>query len=283
MASMKRLAREPLLHFLVLGACLFALWAWRDTSRAGTPRGEILITAGQIERLAAGWKGTWQRPPTRRELDVLIEDRIREEVLAREAVALGLDRDDTIILRRLRQKMEFLSENLAAGTEPTEAELQAHLDAHPEAFRVGARMTFAQIFLNRDRRGEAVAADAEDMLARLAGGGTDTDLDALGDPSLLPGHLQEVTAPEVEAVFGAEFAAQVAGLAPGSWAGPFPSAYGLHLVKVRQRSEGRTPSLAECRAVVRVELLAARRREANEAHYRSLRARYRVVVEGTAR
>jgi len=280
---MKGLAREPLVHFLLLGACLFALWEWRGADRAAAPRDEIVITPGQIERLAAGWQGTWQRPPTPREMDGLIEDRIREEVLAREAVALGLDRDDTIILRRLRQKMEFLSENLGAGAEPTEAELQAHLDAHPEAFRVGARVTFVQVYLNRDRRGEAVASDAERLLASLAHGGTDTDLDALGDPSLLPGRVERATPEEIEAVFGADFASQVTALAPGSWAGPLPSAYGLHLVSVAERVEGRAPSLAESRAAVRVDLLAARRREANEAHYRSLRARYRVVVEGTVR
>ena len=137
--------REPLVHFLVLGGVLFALYRWQNPSGAETvlaPR-EIVVTTGRIANLAESFARVWQRPPTQAELDGLIEDHIREEVLYREALAIGLDRDDTIIRRRLRQKMEFISEDIAAQAEPSDQELQAYLDSHSDSYRVDPRLSSA--------------------------------------------------------------------------------------------------------------------------------------------
>ena len=169
-----KLLREPLVHFLVLGAALFLLYKI-VADPVGDRSDRIVVTSGHIERLVEGWKRTWQRPPTRKELEGLIEDHIREEILYREARAMGLDRDDTIIRRRLRQKMEFLFEDLGAQANPSDEELQAFLDKNPDAFRVATRVTFSHIYLNRDRRGESATRDAERLL-RAAG---DTDVIAL--------------------------------------------------------------------------------------------------------
>src|SRR6478736_10242210 len=132
---MKKRIREPFIHFLLLGAAIFA--AHRLVSaRADNQPGKIVITQGDITSIVIGFSRTWRRPPTREELDGLIRDRVQEEVYSREAMVLGLDRDDIIIRRRLRQKMEFLTDDVAALAEPTEADLAAYLQAHADAFRV---------------------------------------------------------------------------------------------------------------------------------------------------
>lgn len=132
--AMKALLKEPLVHFLLVGAALFAVFDLAGT-KGGEGPGRVVITQGQIASLKADFARTWQRPPTGEELDALVKDRVREEVYCREAIALGLDKDDAVIRRRLRQKLEYVSEDIAAAAEPTDADLRAYYDAHPEAFR----------------------------------------------------------------------------------------------------------------------------------------------------
>ena len=210
-----KLFREPLLHFLVLGAGLFALFGLVDDSE-GTRTDRIVVTVGQIQRLAEGWTRTWQRPPTQAELDGLVVDFIREEVFYREALAMGLDRDDLIVRRRLRQKVEFLTDDLAAAVEPTEEELRGYLADNPEQFRIDSSFSFDHVYFNRDRRGDAAYRDAEQLLSRLATASSDVDPAALGDPLLLPGEYQQASSREIAGRFGGEFAAQLAEL-------PFPT------------------------------------------------------------
>jgi hypothetical protein len=160
------LLREPLLHFFVAGVALFAVWEGR--SSAGAARADrIVVSAATVETLAGNWARIRQRPPTPTELEGLIDDHIREEVLYREALALGLDKDDTIIRRRLRQKLEFVSEDVAAQVEPTEAQLEAYLSQNPDAFRVDPRHAFRHVYLSPGRRGAALGRDAERLLAAL--------------------------------------------------------------------------------------------------------------------
>lgn len=273
---MRRFLREPLLHFVLLGGALFALHAMR--SEPGERANRIVIGAAQVEHLAAGFARTWMRPPRPEELDGLIQEYVREEVASREALELGLDRDDTIVRRRLRQKLEFVTESLAALVEPTDAELQAFVGDHPEKFRLEARTSFEQLFVSTERRGSAAEADARALLAELASGGGGAS-DELGDPTLLPGVLELASASEIDRLFGDGFARALEATEPGRWAGPFPSAYGLHLVLVREREPGRLPALAEARDAVRSEWLAAKRGQALEEFYASLLERYEVVLE----
>jgi hypothetical protein len=274
---MRRWFQEPLLHFLVLGAVLFAAYSVISDRTSDEPR-EIVVTRGRIEALATSFAVVWQRPPTTAELEGLIRDYIREEVFVREATALGLDRDDTVIRRRLRQKLEFISEDLAAPTEPGEDVLRAWLSAHPEDYRVESRFSFSQFYLDPQRRGGNLAGDAATLLARLrAAGNSDPGLQ--GDSLMLERNFEGVPASEVQEQFGEKFAASLSALEPGQWQGPIESGYGVHLVRVHQRVEGRVPALEEVRDQVRRDWSHAERLKVNEKFYQGLLERYTVTIE----
>jgi hypothetical protein len=275
---MKRFLKEPLLHFLLLGAAIFVAYSFVSKRSSGEP-GKIVITQGQIEHLATGFAKTWQRPPTVEELAGLVRDRVREEVYCREALALGLDKDDTIIRRRLRQKMEFVSDDIAAQTEPSDEELSAYLKAHPDSFRVERQFTFSQVYLNPEKHGENLARDAVQMLAQLNHDGGKIDISALGDSFLLEHRFEAAPASEVAKQFGEKFTAKLGELPPGQWQGPIESGYGAHLVFVSERTEGRLPALADVREAVSREWANARRLEGNEKFYQELLKRYRVTIE----
>lgn len=274
---MKAILREPLLHFLVLGAAVFALYGL--VSKRGDEPGRIVVTKGQVESMVVAFTGTWQRPPTREELEGLIRDRVREEVYYREALALGLDKDDTIIRRRLRQKMEFLSDDLVAQASPTDAELTAYLTAHPDPFRVERQFTFRQVYLDPGKHGDHLARDTADLLARLKRAGARADVSALGDSVLLERSFAAVPASEVAKQFGEQFAATLGEVALGEWQAPVESGYGVHLVFVSERSEGRLPPLNEVRDAVAREWANARRLEANDKLYADMLKRYAVTIE----
>ncbi len=275
---MKGLLREPLLHFLLLGAGLFVALDLVGKGSNGDP-GRIVVTQGQIEHIAATFARVHERLPDPPELEALIRDHVREEVYVREALALGLDRDDTIIRQRLRQKVEFLSEDVAASVEPTDADLQAYLTAHPETFRVERRFTFSHVYLNPERRRDSLARDATQLLARLKQAGAGADLAALGDPFLLDHEFNRMAASDVVHQFGERFATKLGELPLGEWQGPLESGYGAHLVLVNERTEGRLPALGEVRDSVRREWQNVQRLEANEKFFQGLLDRYTVVVE----
>jgi hypothetical protein len=276
---LKRILQEPLIHFLLLGAALFVAYsAVSNPGSSEAPR-QIVVSPGKIEHLATGFARTWQRPPTEEELSGLIRDHVREEVLYREAIALGLDQDDTIIRRRLRQKMEFVSDDIAAQTEPTDADLSAWLAAHPDPFRVEPRFTFQQVFLNPQKHGGQLSEDAAALLTQLNQDATRTDVATLGDSFLLEHAFTAVPLGEITKQFGEAFATALGGLPPGPWQGPLESGYGVHLVKLSERIEGRLPALAEVRDAVRREWENARRLEGNEQFYQELLKRYTVTIE----
>jgi hypothetical protein len=270
-----RLVREPLVHFLLLGAALFVLYDVIAGERDAPDR--IVVDSARVEQLALGFTRVWQRPPTEAELAGLVEDFVREEVYYREALAMGLDRDDTIVRRRMRQKLEFLSEDLVALAEPGEAELEAWLNEHADDYRVEPRAAFRQVYVSRERHGEAAEATAEALLARLSEGGEDGG--ALGDASLLPASLPLSPQREIAKHFGDDFAAVVLTLEPGAWSGPVESTFGLHLVRLEAREPARAPALEEVRQAVERDWAAAERREANEAFYQALRERYELTLE----
>jgi len=276
MSWIRRALREPLVHFVVLGGALFLIAGGGEDERAPE---RIVISAGQVQNLAAVFERTWQRPPSEAELEGLIQDRINEEVMAREARALGPDRDDTVIRRRLRQKMEFVAQDLARPASADDAELQAYLEAHPERFTLPARLSFAHVFLSRERRGADLEADAARLLERLNAGPPAADPGDLGDPSLLEPAYDDLSTTDVARLFGAEFAARLHELPVGRWAGPVASPYGSHLVRIETRSEPSLPPLGQVRADVAREVEAERAAQAREALVAGLRERYDVVVE----
>lgn len=192
---------------------------------------------------------------------------------------MGLDKNDTVIRRRLRQKLEFVSDDIAAQVQPTEAELNAYLKAHPDAFRVEPRFTFRHVYFNPEKHGATLARDAANALAMLDQAGPKADPAAMGDSFLLEHHFDAMSASEVAKQFGKNFSTRLGTLQPGQWQGPVESGYGLHLVLLSKRTEGRPPELAEVRDAVRRELEDARRLEANEKFYQELRRRYTVTIE----
>jgi hypothetical protein len=274
----KKLVREPLVHFLILGALLLFASNLMNKRTSGDTR-KIVITPGQIEHLEDGFARAHQRPPDADELKGLIRDYLREEVYYREALALGLDRDDVPIRQRLRTKMEFISEDVAAQVQPTDVQLQQYLNAHPEKFRIDQHFTFEQVYLDPSRRGRHLTADAQEMLAKLNKLGAGADISAMGDPFLLDGITDDVASRDVARDFGEKFAAALAGLQIGGWQGPIESGLGMHLVLVSKRTDGRLPELNEVNSAVRREWANDYRIEANEKFYEWLLKHYTVLVE----
>ena len=240
--------REPLFHFLALGALLFVI-GWATGDEQGPLGSRIVVSPGQIDRLASSFAATWQRPPTQRELQGLVEDHIREEVYFREALALGLDRDDIIIRRRLRQKVEFLTQDLADAVEPTEEELQTFLDENIDDYRIPNVYTFSQRLFRTDRDAEAARATARSAWESLPDP-TAPEPGPSGDPSMLPERLDDVPSREVARVLGEQFLEGLEEAPVGRWSPPLESGYGLHLVYVHERVEGRPPTLDEVRPLV---------------------------------
>ena len=275
----KRLLREPFLHFVLLGVLVFAVDAVLRERSAQAGGGEIMVTQGRVENLAALFARTWQRPPTAGELRALVDEYVLEEALFREGVALGVDQGDTVIRRRVRQKMDFFVDDLVDSGEMPEAELTAWLAAHPESYAQPARFTFRQVYLNADRRGRALQADAERLLAELRASGGTSDARALGDRSLLEHAYVDYSADIIARSFGQVFADGVALLPTGEWSGPVESAFGLHLVFVDQNIPGRFPTLAEVRDEVERDWSHTQRQDATQQFYEEVVARYEVTVE----
>ena len=274
----RRWLHEPLVHFLLIGAALFLFFSWTGGS-GGPDSSRIVIGPGQIEHLAVGFARTWRRPPTPDELKGLVDDYVREEMATREARSMGLDREDTVIRRRLRQKLEFLVEDAAEAVPPTNAELQAWLEANPEDYHREPEVAFQQVFLSPDRRGDRVEADARTLLQQLEALGPDADVEGLGDSIMLPGEFDLAPLVVASRMFGNEFANRLVELEPGRWVGPVTSGYGLHLVFVRERIEGRAPELEDVRDAVARDLLTSRRKEQLETMYERLLEEYDVVID----
>lgn len=271
---MRKLLREPLIHFLILGSILFMVFdLTAETDQAGERR--IVVTPAQVEQLAAQFSRTWLRPPTLEELDGLVERYVRSEIYYREALAMGLGQDDPYVRNRLALKLEVLLDDLSAEAEPEDAELARFLEEHAERFAEPVRLSFRQVYLNPEQHADP-EGEAQRLLELLQNG---ADPVTLGDVSMLIPGLSAATPDEIARQFGADFAAALEGLQPGGWVGPVPSPFGIHLVRVTQRQPARQPALAEIRDAVLAEWRDQRRREAKEQAYQRLRERYQIVMD----
>jgi hypothetical protein len=266
--------RAPLVHFIVLGAAIFGFFAVLDRASPDESR-RIVVSEAEIASLWQAMAMLNGQPPTEAELYQLVEPMIREEVLYREALALGLDRDDSQVRQRLVEKMTFLTDDLFAADEPTEDELEAFFEASGAGFEEPARVSFEQLYFSPSLHGESLVTDAEAALRRLAEG-----VEVRGDASGLAPVLEDVSEQALRAELGQSFAADVFALdADGVWHGPLRSQFGLHLVRLSERSEARRPRLDEVREQVVEALLRQRRQQANDAAYAQLRDRYEIVIE----
>jgi len=273
----RRWLREPLLHFLILGALLFGVYGWLRGGAQATPA-EIVVSRGQLQSLQAQFQRTRQRAPTPEELQGMVEGWVREEIFYREGIAMGLDRDDPVVRRRVAQKLEFVVDG-AAPTPPTSAELQGWLAVHADRYSIEARYTLHQIYFDVARHGASLDADVAAAHRALAAGQSPA-----GDPTLLPPALERIALSEVKRVFGDGFADALNSLPPGGWQGPLRSSFGLHLVKLSAIEPARRATLDEVRAQVERDVVQARTADIGAAHYKKLRARYvvRVDASGTA-
>ncbi len=272
------LLREPLLHFLVIGAGLFFLFSQINNTQVETDH-RIIITQANLDRLATLWLKRMGRPPSAQEREQQVEHYIREQVLYREAMTMGLDQDDVIVSRRLAQKMEYLFNDLSFIPEPSETELVTFLSEYASQFTMPATITFSQIFLDPRERNQEINKDAEQLLEQLKETKTIVDTINLGDRSLLPYKFTEERQNEINSMFGAAFTNQVFSLPISSWQGPVASEYGLHLIYITARTENRLPSLAEIRDRVASEWRSTKQHEANEIFYQSLYQRYEIILD----
>ena len=269
---MRNLIRQPLVHFFLLGAALFVLFDVVNDD-AGSAPGEIVVDANRIEALAARFERTWKRPPTPAELDGLIDSYVREEILYRDALALGLDQDDPVVRQRMAQKIEFMFDGELPP--PDEAELVEWLESHADRYRAAPKYAFEQVFFNPERRGHRLMDDVRDALAALDTG----ESTVTGDATLLPARVELSSTLTIERLFGPDFATGLEGQPVGAWSGPVPSSYGLHLVRVLRHEPGYLPPLDEVRAAVERDWLQAKSEQAKQAIYQAIRERYKVRID----
>jgi len=275
-----KLLREPLVHFMFIGAVIYALYGAFAEPVVEEVDKTIVITAGEIQWMQTSWQKRWNRPPTAKEFDGLIQQYIKETVLYREALTMGLNKHDMVIRRRLAQKLEFLAKDLVALTPPTEAELLAYFDEHQDRYQQPTLYTFTQVFFDPDKRGDTTLDDAEAVKATLiAQGDAIDDPGALGDGLMLQNYYPQKDRAEIQRNLGSGFTETLITLAPGQWHGPVLSGFGVHLVYVSDISEPPPPVFAEVHERVIAEWSLDRGEDLNDKFYASLREQYTIVIE----
>lgn len=277
---MKRLLHEPLVHFLLIGGVLFAFHSLTPAGSA-TPAAsrEIRLSYDELAQLVLVFKAQWRREPSAEEFNRLVEDKVQGEILYREALAMGLDKDDTIVKRRMAQKMQFLAEDVAAAREPTLAQLRTWYEKNSASFAQPPRVSFRHLYFSPDRRGARARDDAVNALAKLAGQPEDAKIAAsLADSFMFQDHYRDRAPEFLGKEFGPQFARAVATLPPASWQGPVESGFGWHLVYVDTVIPGRVPAFEEIEPDVKTAWLGEQKALAWQKAYRDMRAKYTVLM-----
>ena len=280
-----RWLREPLLHFLLGGLALFVVYrllnpasAERDASH------QIRLTDDDLVQMTVQWRAQGRPPPTPEQIRSLVETKVREEILFREALALGLDKNDTIVKRRMAQKMEFLAEDVSGIGDPGPDELKAWFAANAERFAFAPRASFRHLYFSPDRRGERTRDDAARALDKLGGKPADSPIAAkLADPFMFQDYYGDRSFDQLASVFGPTFAQSLFGLKPGSWQGPIESGYGWHLVWIDAMELKRVPAFEEVESAVKQEWIAEKRAETKRKMFEAMRSRYEVVLPESLR
>jgi hypothetical protein len=277
---MKKWLKEPLLHFLVIGALIFIVFSAVNEQEIRVDEKKIVVSTGDIERLTAKWLKSRNRSPTESELKGLIDSYIREEVYYREALALGLDQDDTVLRRRLMQKMEFLSQDIAELNTPDQATLEAYFHEHRNKYELPARVSFTHIYFNFDKHGMQVFETASRVLAEIQAAASPVDnAPELGDQFMLQFNFTLETPFEISRLLGQNFAEQLFQLETNGWKGPVESGYGLHLVWINEKIDARMPEFASVIDKVRTEWMFEQRQKTNKEIYERFKERYEIVIE----
>jgi hypothetical protein len=277
---LRQLLREPLLHFLVIGVALFGIYCYLNRGRTGIdPTRQIVVSLDDLRTMGAYFESQWHRAPTPQEFEAMVEDKVREEVLYREGLAMGLDKDDTIVKRRMAQKMQFLAEDVATAHEPSTAELKAGFDKNQGKFALPSRYSFRHLYFSTDKRGKNAREDAASVLAKIAGQPEDSKLAvSSGDSFMFQDYYGDRTPAAIAKEFGPQFAVALEKLKPDSWQGPVESGYGWHLVFVDTVIPGHIPAFEEIEPEVKTAWLNEQKATAWQKAYAEMRAKYTVML-----
>jgi peptidyl-prolyl cis-trans isomerase C len=278
--ALGRLVREPLLHFLLIGIALFVVYSLMHRGQTGVePSHEIALSFDELRTMDLYFESQWHRQPTGEEFNAMVENKIQEEILYREGLTMGLDKDDTIVKRRMAQKLQFLAEDVASAHEPSTEELQAWFAKNSEKFALPSRATFRHLYFSFDKRGQKAHADADAALVKLSGQPGSTTLAAtLADPFMFQDYYADKPPVELAKEFGPTFAVGVFKLKPRSWQGPIESGFGWHLVFVDSIIPGHIPAFEEIEPDVKTAWLGYQKGKAWREAYARMRARYSVLL-----
>jgi peptidyl-prolyl cis-trans isomerase C len=277
---LKRWLREPLLHFLLIGIAVFAVYAYTHRGRGGFESSrQIALSLDDLRLMDTYFESQWHRQPTPAEFQAMVEDKVKEEVLYREGIAMGLDKDDTIVKRRMAQKVQFLAEDVAAAHEPSTAELKAWFERNKDKFALPSRYSFRHLYFSPDKRGKNAQEDAAKTLAKITGQPEDSKLAvSMGDSFMFQDYYGDRAPSAIAKEFGPQFAVALEKVKPGSWQGPVESGYGWHLVFVDTVIPGRTPALEEIESDVKTAWLGEQKTTAWQKAYQEMRAKYVLLL-----
>jgi hypothetical protein len=279
--KLSRLFTEPLIQFLIIGACIYGAYALFGAPEEDFRDTRVHVDADRIDAFISEWESRWNRPPTREEIEGLIQSYIKEDILFRQAVSMGLNEDDPITRRRMAQKLEFLTSDLAMMAQPAEGELEQYFNDNSEAYRKPDRMTFSQVYFNPDARGDSTLDDAAESLAKLQAAGEPTRESILqtGDSFMLQSDFVQVTAVEAARQLGTGFVEAVVQLEPGAWHGPVLSGYGVHLVYVYGIETSPPAQFEDVQTAVLENWQLQQREKFNAEFFENLKARYEIVID----
>jgi hypothetical protein len=277
-----QLAKEPLLQFLFIGALIYGTyWLYGPPNESAGER-RILVETSRIESFISQWKARWNRLPTQQELDGIINSYVREEILYRQAVAIGLNKDDPVTRRRMGQKLEFLTKNIALVVEPKEAQLEQYYADNLDDYRDPDLITFAHAFLDPDARDKTTLDDADVLLKQLrAAGIPDPSTFSTGDRFMLESHYAEISELGIRRLFGGGFSEVVMKLDPGAWHGPVLSGFGVHLVYVYEHVRAPAPDFAKVRHLVLKNWQFNHQEKFYQDFINNLKSSYEIVVAQT--
>jgi len=274
-----KLLREPLIHFMLIGACIYLLYGFFSEPVVQEDDKTIIVTAGEVEWMQASWLKRWNRPPTAEEFKGLLQQYIKETVLYREALTMGLNKHDMVIRRRLAQKLEFLAKDLVSLTPPSTEDLQTYFEQHRERYQKPVRYTFTQVFIDPDKRDDKTLDDAEAIKNKLIAEGIIDNAGNLGDDFMLQNYYPEKEPMEIQKLFGSGFVESLQKLSAEQWHGPVLSGYGVHLVYINSIIEPAATKFDEVRERVQQDWSADRGNELNDQFYKNLREQYTVIIE----
>lgn len=276
----KNIIRNPLLHFFILGVLIYIAYGSFSVQEYSDSQRTIVVSPTTINWLEDSWEKRWNRPPTKEERYGLINQYIRETVLYREALALQLDKNDTIVRRRLAQKFEFLTQDLIEVPKPSDEELAVFFNENINKYKIPDSTTFTHIFFDPDKRGDKTLDGAEESKAKLNKlDQPPTELDQFGDNFMLQSYYPEKSEQEISKLFGTQFAKEVSELSPGQWHGPVLSGYGTHLVYVNGRNVAQDPAFENVKELVKEDWSDKKREEINDQFYTDLLSSYEVIIE----